>query len=96
MLPFLLTFGLIGFMIVCGVRVSLYLYKQGVFGKRGYGITRRSQTLVERESAVQRYTNVVEANSVSSRYARQSLLVFLGGLTVVLMFMLMLVNIVLH
>lgn len=96
MLPFLLTFGLIGFMIVCGVHVSLYLYKQGVFAKRGYGSARRSQTLVKEGSAVQRYTNVVEANSVSSRYARQGLLVCLGGLTIVIMLMLMVVNVMLH
>lgn len=37
MLAFLLTFGLISFLIVCGIRLSLYLYQQGVFGQRGYG-----------------------------------------------------------
>ena len=94
MLPFLLTFGSICFLIVCGIRMSLYLYKQGVFGKRGYGNTLRHQ--VEEERGFQPYTNVIGADAASSRYARLGLLVCLGGVIVVVMLITMLISAVLH
>ena len=49
MLPFLVTIGIIGVLIVCGVRVSLYLYKQGVFSRRRFRRSRRNQAPVEEE-----------------------------------------------
>ena len=96
MLPFLLTFGFLSLLIVCGIRMSLYLYKQGVFGKRGYGNTLRHQMIVEEERGFQPYTNVIGADAASSRYARLGLLVCLGGVIVVVMLMTMLISAVLH
>jgi hypothetical protein len=96
MLPFLLTFGFISLLIVCGMRMSLYLYQQGVFGKRRYGSTLRYRTIVEEESEVQPYTNVIGADAASSRYARHGLLVCLGGLLVVVMLISTLVSVLLR
>ena len=96
MLPFLLTFGFISLLIVCGIRMSLYLYQQGVFAKRGYGSTLRYQTIVEEESEDQPYSNVIWADAESSRYARQGLLICLGGLTVVVILISTLVSAVLR
>ncbi|TMD64113.1 MAG: hypothetical protein E6I91_11480 [Chloroflexi bacterium] len=96
MLTFLLTFGFISLLIVCGMRISLYLYQQGVFGKRRYGSTLRYRTIVEEESAVQAYTNLLRADAESSRYARHGLLVCLGGLAVVVILISTLVSIILH
>ena|SRR2546421_9774828 len=103
MLPFLWTFGFLSFLIVCGVCLSLSLYKQGVFGTKGYGRTRRSQTLVEDEesagddeSGVEPYTKVSGADAESARYAQRGLLVFLGGLLVVVMLISSLVSAVLR
>ena len=94
MLPFLLTLGFLSLLIVCGIRMSLYLYKQGVFGKRGYGNTLRHQ--VEEERGFQPYTNLLRADAESSRYARHGLLVCLGGLAVVVILISTLVSIILH
>ncbi len=76
MLPFLWTFGFLGFLIVCGICLSLSLYKQGVFGPRGYGRTRR--------------------DAEAARYARHGLLVFLGGIIVVVTLLSSLLSAVLH
>jgi hypothetical protein len=103
MLPFLWTFGVISFLIVCGVCLSLYLSKQGVFGPRGYGRTRRSQMLVEDEESavddengVEPYTKVIGADAESASYARRGLLVLLGGLVVVVLLLSSLLSAVLH
>jgi hypothetical protein len=97
MLPFLWTFGFLSFLIVCGICISLSLYKQGVFGPRGYGRTRRSQTLVEDEgSGVELYTKVSGADAEAARYAWHGLLVFLGGVIVVVMLLSSLFSAVLH
>src|SRR5947209_3680561 len=94
MVPFLVTIGIIGVLIVCGVRVSLYLYKQGVFSRRRFRRSRRSQALVEEEetegeeeidSGAEPYELVVEGEAETSRYARRGLLICLGGLTVVVL-----------
>ena len=90
MLPFLLTFGSICFLIVCGIRMSLYLYQQGVFGKREYGSTLRHQA--EEERKFQPYTNVIGADAESSRYARLGLLVCLVGVIVVVILITMLIS----
>jgi hypothetical protein len=97
MLPFLWTFGIISFLIVCGVCISLSLYKQGVFDTRGYGRARLSQTLVEDdESGVEPYTEVIGADAEASRYARRGLLVLLSGVIVVVMLLSSLLSAVLH
>jgi hypothetical protein len=103
MLPFLWTFGSLSFLIVCGICISLSLYKQGVFGPRGYSRARLYQALVEDEesagddeSGVEPYTKVSGADAEASRYARRGLLVFLGGVIVVVMLLSSLLSAVLH
>jgi len=105
MLPFLVTIGIIGVLIVCGVRVSLYLYKQGVFSRRGFRRSRRNQAPVEEEetegeeesdSETEPYKLVVEGEAETSRYARRGLLICLGGLTVVVLLISTIARVVIH
>ena len=96
MLPFLWTFGFLSFLIVCGICLSLSLSKQGVFGPRGYGRTRRSQTLVEDESGIEPYTKGSGADAEAARYAWHGLLVFLGGIIVVVTLLSSLLSAILH
>ena len=105
MLPFLVTIGIIGVLIVCGVRVSLYLYKQGVFSRRRFRRSRRNQAPVEEEetegeeesdSETEPYKLVVEGEAETSRYARRGLLICLGGLTVVVLLISTIVRVVIH
>lgn len=107
MLPFLVTVGIIGVLIVCGVRVSLYLYKQGVFSRRRFRRSRRNQASVEEEetegeeesesgSGTEPYKLVVEGEAETSRYARRGLLIFLGGLTVVVLLISTIASVVMH
>ncbi len=81
----------------------LSLSKQGVFGPRGYGRARLYQTLVEDEesavddeSGVEPYTKGSGADAEAARYARRGLLVFLGGVIVVVMLLSSLLSAVLH
>lgn len=105
MLPFLVTIGIIGVLIVCGVRVSLYLYKQGVFSRRRFRRSRRDQAPVEEEetegeeesdSGTEPYKLVVEREAETSRYARRGLLICLGGLTVVVLLISTIASVVMH
>jgi hypothetical protein len=103
MLPFLVTIGIIGVLIVCGVRVSLYLYKQGVFSRRRFRRSRRNQAPVEEEetegeeeSDSEPYKLVVEGEAETSRYARRGLLICLGGLTVVVLLISTIARVVIH
>ena len=103
MLPFLVTIGIIGVLIVCGVRVSLYLYKQGVFSRRRFRRSRRNQAPVEEEetegeeeSETEPYKLVVEGEAETSRYARRGLLICLGGLTVVVLLISTIARVVIH
>ncbi len=96
MLPFLWTFGFLSFLIVCGVCLSLSLYKQGVFGPRGYARARRSQTLVEDESGVEPYTKGSGVDAEAARYAWHGLLVLLGGVIVVVILLSSLLSAILH
>jgi hypothetical protein len=103
MLPFLVTIGIIGVLIVCGVRVSLYLYKQGVFSRRRFRRSRRNQVPVEEEetegeeeSDSEPYKLVVEEEAVTARYARRGLLICLGGLTVVVLLMSTIASVAMH
>ena len=92
MLPFLVTIGIIGVLIVCGVKLSLYLYKQGVFSRRRFRRSRRNQAPVEEEETegeeeidTEPYIPAVNEDAETSRYARRGLWIFLGGLTVVVL-----------
>jgi hypothetical protein len=103
MLPFLVTIGIIGVLIVCGVRVSLYLYKQGVFSRRRFRRSRRNQVLVkeeetegEEESETEPYIPTAGEDAETSRYARRGLWIFLGGLTVVVLLISTLASVVMH
>ena len=86
MLPFLVVFSVVGILVVCGVGISLYLYNRGALGRR----RRRSrrvetdevETITDEESGEQ--ATMVDANvDVTSRYARNSIIVFFGGLLVI-------------
>jgi hypothetical protein len=44
MVPFLLLIGLIGILIVCGVCISVYLYKQGVIRNTSFESFQSYQT----------------------------------------------------
>lgn len=105
MIPFLVTIGIIGVLIVCGVRVSLYLYKQGVFSRRRFRRSRRSQAVVEEEetegeeeseSGSEPYKLVVEREAETARYARRGLLIFLGGVTVVVLLISTIASVAMH
>ena len=105
MLPFLVTIGIIGVLIVCGVRVSLYLYKQGVFSRRRFRRSRRNQAPVEEEETegeeesdreTEPYKLVVEGEAETSRYARRGLLICLGGLTVVVLLISTIASVAMH
>jgi|GEM_PF-3463459 len=105
MLPFLVTIGIIGVLIVCGVRVSLYLYKQGVFSRRRFRRSRRNQAPVEEEETEGEEESDSETGAIqaccrgrgeTSRYARRGLLICLGGLTVVVLLISTIARVVIH
>lgn len=93
MVAFLVTIGIIGVLIVCGVRVSLYLYKHGAFNRRRFRRSRGDQMLVEEDIAgeaddevdngVQSFMIVTEGEAETAIYARRGLLICLGGLTLI-------------
>ena len=86
MLPFLIVFGVLGILIVCGVGISLYLFNRGALGRRR-GRSRRVktddvETITDEEGTEQ--VHMVDAEvDVTSRYARNSIIVFFGGLLVI-------------
>ena len=45
MLPFLVVFGVLGILVVCGVAISLYLFNRGALGRR-----RRRSRLVDTDT----------------------------------------------
>nr|HET6902117.1 hypothetical protein [Ktedonobacteraceae bacterium] len=86
MLPFLVVFGVVGILVVCGVGISLYLFNCGALGRR----RRRSQrvemvadeAMTEEERDEQ--ASMVDADvDITSHYARNGIIVFFGGVVVI-------------
>ena len=101
MLPFFLTLGIIGGLIIGGVSLSCFLYKQGVFGKNKLNSAQSYQAfedeyVVEEESEDILPLGVIEVEAESSRHTHKGLLICFGGLAVVVMLMSTLVSVVLH
>ncbi len=101
MLPFLVVFGVLGILVVCGVAVSLYLFNRGVLGKR----SRRSRLVATGTSADETVTGEESdepaimfntSDDETSRYARKSIFVFLGGLLVIGILLTTIINAVRH
>ena len=89
MLAFLVVFGVLGILVVSGIAISLYLFNRGALGSR-----RRRSRLVDTDTvadetvtdeASSQQATIVETGNVdaTSRYARNSILVFFGGLLVI-------------
>ncbi len=97
--PVIWTLLLIGTLIGGGVSLSVYLYTRGVVG------TKRSahwQTFVS-ESALedtpnddQFYMNMSATAGTTSRYARNSIMLLLAGVGVVVMLLALMINSMLH
>lgn len=86
MLPFLVVFGVLGILVVCGVGISLYLFNRGVLGRRRGRLRRVETDEVETitDEARAEQAPLVDADvDETSRYARNSIIVFFGGLLVI-------------
>src|SRR5450755_2635177 len=99
MLPFLVVFVVVGILVVCGVGISLYLFNRGALGKRSRRSRRvetvADETITEEERTEQ--ATMVDADvDVTSRYARNSIIVFLGGLLVIGILLTTIINAVRH
>lgn len=86
MLPFLIVFGVLGILVVCGVGINLYLFNRGVLGRRRRRSRRvdtdADEAMTEEERAEQ--ASMVDADvDVTSRYARNGIIVFFGGVLVI-------------
>jgi hypothetical protein len=86
MLPFLVVFGVVGILVVCGVGISLYLFNCGALGRRRRRSRRvdtvADEAMTEEERAEQ--APMVGADvDVTSRYARNGIIVFFGGVLVI-------------
>ena len=102
MLPFLVVFGVVGILVVCGVAISLYLFNRGALGRR----SRRSrpvdtdtisdETVTDEQSGEQAITVSSGNVDVTSRYARKSIIVFFGGLLVIGILLITIFNAIRH
>jgi len=86
MLPFLVVFAVVGILVVCGVGISLYLFNRGALGRRRRRARRvdtvADETITDEERDEQ--VSMVDADvDVTSRYARNGIIVFFGGLLVI-------------
>ena len=96
---FLITFGLVGLLVVGGVGVSLYLFSCGVIGGRRGRARRLQRVAIETgmndDSDDEGY--MVDADvDETSRYARIGVLFLFSGMVVVGMLLTMLYNVLPH
>ena len=98
MVPFLVAFGLIGFLVACGVGVSLYLFQCGAVG-RSFRRTRRFNRIAVGAAHTDNDDDgfAVDVDiDATSRYTRNSLWFLVGGVLVIGILLTTLFNAVIH